>query len=222
MGRKWGRNGQGYGGRDAAGDAGSGGKSSSGGGERFEAFYQAQQIVSTAEWPELMASLETELPCSFRVCSSSHAAASRSAAVASWDGDRMATPTAVGWLPKGYAFETTVAGERLKAAAPGYHRWLTEANASGRVNRQELVSMIPPLLLAPHAGHKVIDMCAAPGSKTAQLVESLLFDKAGGAAEGGCRRRGRWSHSAVLVSVSIGNIRMDEIGMRLSDSTALV
>ena len=33
--------------------------------------------------------------------------------------------------------------------------------------------MIPPLLLAVEAGHAVLDMCASPGSKTAQLLEAL-------------------------------------------------
>lgn len=33
--------------------------------------------------------------------------------------------------------------------------------------------MVPPLLLDVRPGHKVLDMCAAPGSKTAQIVEAL-------------------------------------------------
>ena len=33
--------------------------------------------------------------------------------------------------------------------------------------------MIPPLLLGVEPHHKVLDMCAAPGSKTAQLIEAL-------------------------------------------------
>lgn len=33
--------------------------------------------------------------------------------------------------------------------------------------------MIPPLLLDVKPHHKVLDTCAAPGSKTAQLIEAL-------------------------------------------------
>jgi 16S rRNA C967 or C1407 C5-methylase (RsmB/RsmF family) len=33
--------------------------------------------------------------------------------------------------------------------------------------------MIPPLVLDVQPHHKVLDMCAAPGSKTAQLIEAL-------------------------------------------------
>lgn len=43
----------------------------------------------------------------------------------------------------------------------------------GNLLRQELVSMIPPLLLDVHPGMKVLDMCAAPGSKTAQIIEAV-------------------------------------------------
>lgn len=33
--------------------------------------------------------------------------------------------------------------------------------------------MIPPLVMNLESHHTVIDLCAAPGSKTAQLVEQL-------------------------------------------------
>ena len=43
----------------------------------------------------------------------------------------------------------------------------------GNISRQETVSMIPPLVLDVQPHHKVLDMCAAPGSKTAQLIEAI-------------------------------------------------
>jgi 16S rRNA C967 or C1407 C5-methylase (RsmB/RsmF family) len=43
----------------------------------------------------------------------------------------------------------------------------------GNINRQEVVSMIPALLLDVQPQHIVLDMCAAPGSKTAQLLEAI-------------------------------------------------
>ncbi len=39
--------------------------------------------------------------------------------------------------------------------------------------------MIPPLVLEVKPHHKVLDMCAAPGSKTAQLIEALHVEEAG-------------------------------------------
>lgn len=43
----------------------------------------------------------------------------------------------------------------------------------GNLSRQEAVSMIPPLLLDVKPHHYVLDMCAAPGSKSVQILEAL-------------------------------------------------
>lgn len=37
--------------------------------------------------------------------------------------------------------------------------------------------MIPPLVLDVKSHHKVLDMCAAPGSKTVQILEALHADE---------------------------------------------
>jgi 16S rRNA C967 or C1407 C5-methylase (RsmB/RsmF family) len=61
-------------------------------------------------------------------------------------------------------------------AVPGLaelRKFLIEETDCGNINRQETVSMIPPLLLGVEPHHFVLDMCAAPGSKTAQLIEAL-------------------------------------------------
>ena len=42
----------------------------------------------------------------------------------------------------------------------------------GYIFRQEAVSMIPILLLSPQPGEQILDMCAAPGSKTTQIIEN--------------------------------------------------
>lgn len=41
------------------------------------------------------------------------------------------------------------------------------------MSRQEAVSMVPPLLMDIQPHHWVLDMCAAPGSKTAQIIEAV-------------------------------------------------
>lgn len=55
-------------------------------------------------------------------------------------------------------------------------RFLVVETDGGNLYRQEAVSMIPPLFLDVQPHHAVMDMCAAPGSKTAQLVEALHKD----------------------------------------------
>ncbi|RIA83646.1 S-adenosyl-L-methionine-dependent methyltransferase [Glomus cerebriforme] len=54
-----------------------------------------------------------------------------------------------------------------------FHRWLVAETEVGNISRQEAVSMIPPLLLDVKPNHWVLDMCAAPGSKTAQIIEAI-------------------------------------------------
>ena len=44
--------------------------------------------------------------------------------------------------------------------------------------------MLPAVLLGVRPGHAVLDMCAAPGSKTSQLVE-MLHGAGGGGDDGG-------------------------------------
>ncbi len=49
--------------------------------------------------------------------------------------------------------------------------------AAGLLQIQEEVSMLPAQLLAPQPGEKVLDLCAAPGNKTAQM--SLMMHNQG-------------------------------------------
>ena len=44
---------------------------------------------------------------------------------------------------------------------------------TGRITRQEAVSMLPPIILEPKDGDLVMDTCAAPGSKATQLAEAI-------------------------------------------------
>lgn len=52
---------------------------------------------------------------------------------------------------------------------PGRH-W---AFLAGLYHSQEAVSMLPVLLLDPRPGQRVLDLCAAPGNKTAQLALAM-------------------------------------------------
>ena len=50
---------------------------------------------------------------------------------------------------------------------------MTALHDSGRVTRQEAVSMIPVLALDPSTGECILDICASPGSKTTQICEHI-------------------------------------------------
>ncbi|RWW46895.1 hypothetical protein BHE74_00047157, partial [Ensete ventricosum] len=54
-----------------------------------------------------------------------------------------------------------------------FHEFLKQENEVGNITRQEAVSMVPPLFLDVHPDHHILDMCAAPGSKTFQLLEMI-------------------------------------------------
>ena len=57
------------------------------------------------------------------------------------------------------------------------HNFLISETESGNITRQEAVSMIPPIAMDIKSHHKILDMCAAPGSKTAQIIELLHSDE---------------------------------------------
>jgi NOL1/NOP2/sun family putative RNA methylase len=55
-----------------------------------------------------------------------------------------------------------------------YEQLYIALHETGRTTRQEAVSMLPAICLAPERGERVLDLCAAPGSKTTQLGESMF------------------------------------------------
>ena len=50
---------------------------------------------------------------------------------------------------------------------------MTALHNTGRITRQEAVSMLPVLGLSPAPGECILDICASPGSKTTQICEHL-------------------------------------------------
>ncbi len=69
-------------------------------------------------------------------------------------------------------------------------RELTELDIynNGEIYVQSLASMVPPLVLDPKPGEKVLDLTAAPGSKTSQMA--ALMSDSDGSALGGNKPRG--------------------------------
>jgi NOL1/NOP2/sun family putative RNA methylase len=66
----------------------------------------------------------------------------------------------------------------------------------GYIYVQESASMIPPIILNPKPGEVVLDMCAAPGSKTSQIAMYM-------------------KNSGVLVANDISGARLRALGMNL-------
>lgn len=62
---------------------------------------------------------------------------------------------------------------RKREELQGLRQFLIQQTALGLISRQEEVSMIPPFLLDIQPTDVCLDMCASPGSKTAQLLVAL-------------------------------------------------
>ncbi|KAA0202698.1 hypothetical protein HAZT_HAZT000140 [Hyalella azteca] len=84
-------------------------------------------------------------------------------------------PVCLSWYPRGLAYQLNLSRRDIRRSEAYWrlHQCLISETDTGNISRQEAVSMIPPLLLDVQPHHKVLDMCAAPGSKTAQIIEQL-------------------------------------------------
>ena len=91
-------------------------------------------------------------------------------------------PKPLPWYPDRLAWQLNTSRDALRRSKPlaALHAALVQEHEGGRVTRQEAVSMVPPLLLAPEPHHLVLDACASPGSKTAQLIEAVSGGTHGG------------------------------------------
>ncbi|KAL8016450.1 putative SAM-dependent methyltransferase RsmB/NOP2-type, RNA (C5-cytosine) methyltransferase [Plasmopara halstedii] len=151
--------------------------------ENFDAYYKSQNIMADTEWDAFKKALATPLPTTFRINSSCPFADRIREHIEQdfkFDGlvvdDKPVDPiSSLPWYPDNRGFTWSVERRRVRKLPilKEFQSWLIELSNSGSITRQEAVSMIPPLVLGVEPHHKVLDMCAAPGSKTSQLLESL-------------------------------------------------
>ncbi|KAJ2798432.1 tRNA (cytosine-5-)-methyltransferase ncl1 [Coemansia guatemalensis] len=156
--------------------------------EAFRKYYTAQQLVSEEEFSEMVEAMRTALPTSFRITGSRKQATDIHEQImtelipsikgVSIEGAETEAPHPLEWYPNELAWQFSIPRFALKRSPElsRFHAFLVTETEVGNISRQEAVSMVPPLLLDVHGDHFVLDMCAAPGSKTAQLVEALQAD----------------------------------------------
>ena len=89
------------------------------------------------------------------------------------------------WYPSGLVYVLNMSKHGLKKAKAlkKFHRLIQISNDCGLLTRQECVSMLPPLFLNVQKDDLVLDMCAAPGSKTSQILELFAAEKKLGSLE---------------------------------------
>ncbi|KAF9265863.1 S-adenosyl-L-methionine-dependent methyltransferase [Marasmius fiardii PR-910] len=153
--------------------------------ERFETYYKAQNIIPEEEWEEFLDALSSPLPTTFRVAGSRLTANSLNKQITeihvpmlsdvTFEDQKIPPPVQLPWYPDGLAWQFNVPKKVLRKSPEfkKFHSFLVFETEVGNISRQEAVSMLPPLFLDVEPEHRVMDMCAAPGSKTAQLLEAL-------------------------------------------------
>ncbi|XP_060760670.1 RNA cytosine C(5)-methyltransferase NSUN2 [Neoarius graeffei] len=154
----------------------------------FEQYYRELKIIPEGEFEEFMAAMREPLPATIRITGyKSHAREILHTLKEKYfkeiqdleiDGQKIEAPQALSWYPDELAWHTNMSRKILRKSPllEKFHQFLVNETESGNISRQEAVSMIPPLLLKIEPHHKILDMCAAPGSKTAQLIEMLHSD----------------------------------------------
>ncbi len=92
-----------------------------------------------------------------------------------YEGEKVDPPVQIPWYPDGLAWSMTTPKNIVRRHPPfaSFQKFLVSETSVGNISRQEAVSMIPPLLMDVRPDMAVLDMCAAPGSKAAQLIEMI-------------------------------------------------
>ncbi|KAG1244234.1 hypothetical protein G6F68_015526 [Rhizopus microsporus] len=91
------------------------------------------------------------------------------------DGVKIEPPKPLPFYPEQFAWQVNAPRLVVKKSPEfqEFHKFIVTETEDCNMSRQEAVSMVPPLLMDIKPHQWVLDMCAAPGSKTAQIIEAV-------------------------------------------------
>lgn len=169
--------------------------------DMFDKYYKAQKIVPEDEWETLISTLRSPLPMTFRINGSGKFATQMRdqlegtlfaqlmrETVNTEDDEELrgiSPPTPLAWYPERLAWQFNYSRAQLRRlpVLQGIFDFIKNANELGSISRQEAVSMIPPFFLDAQPHHRILDMCASPGSKTFQILERMHGEMLEGASK---------------------------------------
>ncbi|CAD6234356.1 GSCOCG00001847001-RA-CDS [Cotesia congregata] len=162
----------------------------------FETYYKAQNVIPDDQWDAFITTIRENLPSAFRITGSQTEAKALLKIIKGdffeeilnnkLEGEKEVAnetekmrPKSLPFYPNELAWQLQLTRKDIRRSEAYFklHNFLIAETSSGNISRQEVVSMIPPLVLDVKPDHKVLDMCAAPGSKTAQLIEMIHADE---------------------------------------------
>ncbi|KAE8706956.1 peroxidase 17-like [Hibiscus syriacus] len=158
----------------------------------FDEYYKEQGIVSPDEWDAFMEVLRKPLPAAFRINSTSQFCEDirsqlendfmKSLQSEVVEGVDLEPIKPLAWYPDNLAWQSNFSRMQIRKnqTLERFHEFLKLETEIGNISRQEAVSMVPPLFLDVHPDHFILDVCAAPGSKTFQLLEIIYHSAKGG------------------------------------------
>lgn len=153
--------------------------------DRYERYYNELGLIPKDDREGFWEAMRRDLPNSFRFTGSkAHALAVQQRLrdfyipeimSITYEGKYVDAPIPVPWYPDQLAWYMTTPKNVIRRFAPfaSFQKFLVAETDVGNITRQEVVSMIPPLLMDLKPYMTVLDLCAAPGSKSGQLIEML-------------------------------------------------
>ncbi|XVE86813.1 hypothetical protein DITRI_Ditri18aG0064600 [Diplodiscus trichospermus] len=163
----------------------------------FDEYYKEQGIVSPDEWDAFIEMLRKPLPAAFRINSTSQFCEDirsklendfmKSLQAEAIEGGDLEPIRPLPWYPDNLAWQSNFSRMQIRKnqTLERFHEFLKLETEVGNISRQEAVSMVPPLFLDVRPDQFILDVCAAPGSKTFQLLEIIHHSAKGGSLPDG-------------------------------------